>query len=218
MGTQAFEHEEGKNNSSLSWLIQDYHLCIWHTVNIHYRYWFYDTFHMGVTQPASMRISLCVDLSNIYMKKWEVMMWDTCWEMLLCVPRLDNWSLHLLLLPNICSHYSCPGCVFSSPHCQGDIFAHVNAVKLRRAGIWVQLSQKLICPLPSQSKLIQVIMMVTYFLFPNSVHSKIKTKTFSVCSQCLCVMFLFAYSWPDSLHICCEKFPLPNLISDLFMF
>lgn len=172
---------------------------------------------MGVTQPASMRISLCVDLSNIYMKKWEVMMWDTCWEMLLCVPRLDNWSLHLLLLPNICSHYSCPGCVFSSPHCQGDIFAHVNAVKLRRAGIWVQLSQKLICPLPSQSKLIQVIMMVTYFLFPNSVHSKIKTKTFSVCSQCLCVMFLFAYSWPDSLHICCEKFPLPNLISDLFM-
>lgn len=33
---------------------------------------------MGVTQPASMRISLCVDLSNIYMKKWEVMMWDTC--------------------------------------------------------------------------------------------------------------------------------------------
>lgn len=173
VGTEAFECEEGKNNSSLSWLVQDYHLCIWHTINIHYGYWFYDAFHMGVTQPTSMRLSLCVDLSNKKIGGYDV---GHMFKMLFCVPRLDNWSLHLLLLPNICSHYSCPGCISSSPHCQGDIFAHVNAVKLRKAGIWVRLSQKRICLLPSQSKSIQIIMMVTYFLFPSSVHSKIKTK------------------------------------------
>lgn len=74
-------------------------------------------------------------------------------EMLLRVPCFGTWSLHLLLLPNICSHCSCPGCVCSSPHCQGDILAHVAAGKRRGADVWVQPSQKWIRPIPSQNKI-----------------------------------------------------------------
>lgn len=47
---------------------------------------------------------------------------------------------------------------------------------MRIAGNWIQLKEKWIYPLPSQSESIQIVMMVTYFLFPNSVRSKTEIK------------------------------------------
>lgn len=108
------------------------------------------------------------------------------------VPHLDSWSVLLLLLPNICSDCSCPGWVSSSLHHQGDLFARVNTVELRRAGIWVQLSQKLICPLPSQSKsvlrLFSLPKLCTWSQIPFSLQSV------SLCDVFICIQLTWLAS------------------------